>query len=253
MSAVEVVDADTADSMRVIVAKLKEQDGCLLSFRGSENVVNWVRNFEAWSEDIQSEFPACKGCSLHHGFKTVWDSAKDKVITALGKVGCSTKTSQNLLYLTGHSLGAAVTHIAMFELQVKGFVVAKTYSFEAPRVGNAEFAEAFASFFSKKIPVFRITHHEDPVVHVPMMDLGYRHVFSAEIFYDGDQLGKYTQCNHTEHNYNTTRCSDKYWNIPDMLANHIDEHCHSPLVANGDICNPQCSRSTQSVAEVVVV
>merc|ERR1712061_103191 len=115
MSAVTVVDADTADSMRVIVAKLKEQDGCMLSFRGSENVVNWIRNFEFWSTSVQSEFPGCEGCALHSGFKQVWDSAKDKVIAALGKVGCSPTTNQNILYVTGHSMGGAVTHIAMFD------------------------------------------------------------------------------------------------------------------------------------------
>jgi predicted lipase len=240
MSAVEVIDSDAFDSMRVIVAKLKSQDGCLLSFRGSHDVVNWVRNFEFWSKDVQTEFPGCKDCTLHSGFKQVWDSAKDKVSHALGKVGCSTQTNQNLLYVTGHSMGAAVTHIAMFDLKASGWVIAKTYSFEAPRVGNEEFAKEFASHFSNNIPVFRVTHHKDVVVHVPMMNLGYRHVFAQEVFYDGNELGNYTICNHTEQNYSTNECADKYWDIPGMLAN-VHDHCNSHLVPNGEICKPQCS------------
>ena len=40
----------------------------------------------------------------------------------------------NLLYITGHRLGAALTHLAMFTLNDAGWNISKTYSFEAPRI-----------------------------------------------------------------------------------------------------------------------
>lgn len=158
------------------------------------------------------------------------------MLDAVTAVGCgrySPSAPDNLLYITGHSLGAALTHMAMFTLSNAGWNISKTYSFEAPRIGNRVFSETFGSRFSRKIPVFRMTHHRDPVPHLPPMNFGYRHVQTEEVYY-GQDGHDYTVCDVPE----DKRCADQYWDIPAMVALHSGDHCASPLVSNGDICSP---------------
>merc|ERR1711907_75801 len=137
----------------------------------------------------------------------------------------------NWIYITGHSLGGALTHLAMFTMHKAGWRFAKGYSFESPRVGNDAFSSEFAKRFTRTFPVFRVTHNEDPIVHLPPEAIGYYHV-QTEVFYD--KAGKYKICREAEDSH----CADQFWNVPDMMAFHSGDHCHSPLVKNGDICNP---------------
>lgn len=168
---------------------------------------------------------------MHSGFFNIWKNVQDDVIKGLRDVGCTQDGKDDLIYVTGHSLGAALTHLAMFALDSAGFHIAKTYSFEAPRVGNQAFADAFAVAFSRQIPVFRITHHYDPAVHVPPMAFGYRHV-EKEVYYDGE--GAYRVCEQME----DPACANQFWNLPSLLLFHTDDHCKSPLLPNGDFCWP---------------
>jgi len=232
---IRVVDEGKDNATRVVIGKLQDQDGCLVAFRGSNNVENWVRNFQFW--EIHPEpFSDCSGCKVHSGFYTIWKNVKVNVMAALNEVGCGQYAPvgtnvNNLLYITGHSLGAALTHMAMFTLNNAGWNISKTYSFEAPRIGNHYFSEEFHHRFVRKFPVFRVTHHRDPVVHLPPESFGYYHV-QSEVYYD--KHGNYTVCEDAEDRL----CADRWWNLPlDLL--YAGEHCGSPLVPNGDICNPK--------------
>jgi len=234
---IKVIDGDNGNATRVIVGKLKDQHGCLMAFRGSDNFQNWITDFEAW-ETHPVPFQDCTGCEVHSGFYKSWANLKPRVLDALNEVGCGryapTGTNpDNLLYITGHSLGAAVTHLAMFSLSNAGWNISKTYSFEAPRTGNQLFSEAFAARFTRDFPVFRVTHDQDPIVHLPPKSFGYYHV-QTEVFYDA--AGNYTVCEDAE----DKMCADQYWDVPAMILLHRDEHCGSSLVPNGDLCNPVC-------------
>lgn len=229
---IRVVDAGTKNATRIIIGKLRDQSGCLMAFRGSNNVENWVRDFQFWEID-PSSFDGCDGCKVHHGFYDIWKNVREPALTALKDVGCKPdeNDADNLLYVTGHSLGAALTQLAMFALDDAGFNIAKTYSFEAPRIGNKAFSEAFSSRFLRKFPVFRITHYMDPVPHLPPEALGYIHV-QKEVYYN--RTGSYKICENVE----DRSCADKHWDILNLVAFHSGDHCSSPLVPNGDICNP---------------
>merc|ERR1712125_106750 len=109
----------------------------------------------------------------------------------------------------------------MFTLHKAGYNVAKTYSFEAPRVGNKAFSDAFTLEFTRKFPVFRVTHSKDPVVHLPPEAMGYVHV-QTEVYYSS--AGSYKVCDSVE----DTTCADQYWNVPDMALFHPGAHCASP-------------------------
>jgi len=226
---VRVIDAGNFNATRIVIGKLRDQPGCLTSFRGSSNAYNWVRDFEI-AKVATTDFEDCKGCKVHSGFYNIWRHVEDEVLRALREVGCEEGGKDELIYVTGISLGAAMSHMAMFALDYAGFKVAKSYTFESPRVGNEAFADAFEVAFERKIPVFRITHHKDPVVHVPTMWMGYRHV-GKEVYYDGH--GKFKICEERE----DKSCSNQFWNLPLLLLSAGD-HCTSSLVPNGNICNP---------------
>lgn len=152
-------------------------------------------------------------------------------LDALREVGCALQGKDNVLYITGHSLGAALTHLAMFTLHNVGYRIATTYSFEAPRIGNKAFSDAFASRFSRKFPVFRITHSMDPVPHLPPKSLGYEHV-PTEVWYDA--AGNYTVCVGAEDN----ACADRYGDVANLILFHTGDHCASSLMPNGSLCDP---------------
>jgi hypothetical protein len=226
------------------VGYLEDQDGCLVAFRGSANKMNWIRDFEFWGEP--AAFDDCDNCSVHHGFYYTWKYVRDNVLDALEEVGCGPQSSrqQNLVYVTGHSFGAALVEIAMFSMDQRGFNVAKAYSFEAPRVGNEAFAHAFNERFGRKFPVYRITHAQDPAVHVPPVNFGYRHP-QTEVFYDSS--GKYKICENEE----DPVCAGQYSNIPLMLAMHSDDHCGTSLVPNGNICDPVGCHTTTTTTTTI--
>eukprot|EP00928_Gymnodinium_smaydae_P061343 TRINITY_DN45440_c0_g1_i1.p1 TRINITY_DN45440_c0_g1~~TRINITY_DN45440_c0_g1_i1.p1 ORF type:complete len:314 (-),score=3.82 TRINITY_DN45440_c0_g1_i1:96-1037(-) len=231
---VEVIDAGDYNSNRILIAKLRDETGCIVSFRGSDDMNNWIRNLEAWKETPKS-FDDCDGCLVHRGFYEAWVSVRNATVDALSRVGCNTSSRHNALMIAGHSFGGALTHLAMFNLETLGFRVVKAYSFEAPRVGNKVFSDKFAARFSNRSTVYRITHHMDPVVHLPPA-FGFTHV-QTEVYYAPN--GDYKVCQHVE----DPSCADQFQNLPDLLLFHRGEHCKSPLVKNGDICNPfGCAR-----------
>ena len=58
-----------ADDVRVVVAKLQEQNGCLIAVRGSENIQNWIDDFEAWEVSPSAFNETCEGgCKVHGGY-----------------------------------------------------------------------------------------------------------------------------------------------------------------------------------------
>jgi hypothetical protein len=241
---VRIIDAGSLNATRIVIAKLRDQNGCLMSFRGSNNVLNWVRDFQTW-EVKPTAFADCDGCKVHDGFFEIWKNVQDVVVKTVRDVGCSQEAgADNLLYITGHSLGAALTHLAMFALDSAGFQVAKSYSFEAPRVGNTAFREAFSNLFTRKTPVYRITHAQDPVVHVPPEAFGFSHV-EKEVWFDSE--GGYKVATEA----GDPSCADQYWNVPDMIAFHVGDHCGTTpgtLLPNNDFCNPVgCAGSSNVV------
>jgi hypothetical protein len=139
-------------------------------------------------------------------------------------------------------MGGAVAMLSAFALEEEGFAIRKIYAFEAPRVGNQAFADAFDERFMKKLPVFRLTHYKDPVVHLPPQWLEFEHV-CPEVYYN--ETSGYRICS----NFESNKCADQWEDIPAMLWSHASDHCNSPLVSSGDICNPVgCLKSANNIS-----
>jgi len=207
------------------------ENGCVISVRGSDDLANWIKDIEV---TFASMSDVCDGCKAEHGFHSVWHEIDTQIIQDLSELGCG--PGGDPIFITGHSLGAAVATVATLELHSKGFDVRSSYLFESPRVGNKEFAEYFDSKFNGK-DVWRITHTADIVPSLPPAGFGYHHT-GQEVFFD--KHGDYHLC---------TSYSDCEQYKPSIRLSASD-HCSTPLVPDG-ICN--CRGWVEVVSEATVV
>jgi len=201
---------------------------CIVSVRGSVDTANWVRDFQLRHVSLNKS--SCPGCRVHHGFRDMWLKMQNNVILALYDLGCQANSANDQVYFTGHSLGAGVAIIGMFELQDLGFRVQESFVFEPPLPGNRAFAETFAKHFGRSVAVWRMTHAKDPIIHTPRRYLGWSTI-GNEVFYDtGAKLGEYVICDELW----DRKCSYKYpWLVTDL---HMGDHCTTPLLPSGNIC-----------------
>lgn len=121
-------------------------NGNVLSFPGTDDVQDWIRDLEAIEIVEHKEYPGL----VHNGFAGRLDAIWDKI--PLPPVGPIT--------IIGHSLGGALATLASVRLQSMGYTPT-VYSFGSPRVGNTTFAKAY------KILHYRWVNKADLVPHVP--------------------------------------------------------------------------------------
>lgn len=116
----------------------------------------------------------------------------------------------NQLYITGHSLGAAISTLFTLDLALsKPDLKSTTYNYASPRVGN----QAFVEFYEQQEPqqhpetrTIRIQNVYDKVPCVPLEVEGYQHLSSAYLvsFYRDNLTGKFDIVdNHSVHSYKT--------------------------------------------------
>lgn len=134
----------------------------VLAFRGTE---------VAKGTDIKTDAKAFRASvfegRVHRGFAEAYKSIEAQALKALPKV-------KGLpLYITGHSLGAAVATIATQYLERDHELrdqIAACYTFGSPRVGNREFDRDLKS------SVYRVVNTTDIVTVLPLLSMGYTHI-----------------------------------------------------------------------------
>jgi len=148
----------------------------VVAFRGSEGRLregdtdpgyiwaDWITNFNFWPEQWDH------GGKVHRGFKAalaeIWTDLEDYI---------STLQKNNLkIWLTGHSLGAALATLAADRYgNVQGL-----YTFGSPRVGDPDFKKGFT------VNAYRFVCNSDIVTKVPPSGM-FRHVGELR-FIDND-------------------------------------------------------------------
>jgi hypothetical protein len=163
------------DNMATYAVLLRSNVAAILAFRGTR--VSGFRNLEALFTqpainltDLSSDFdfapkPFPAGGMVHDGFgqafNEFWKVHRQEIIAAIGG---------RTLFVTGHSLGAALATIAA---QIIPGVRA-LYTFGSPRVGNAGFCDLFRA---RNLPVYRFVNGLDLVTTAPPQGtLGFSHV-----------------------------------------------------------------------------
>jgi hypothetical protein len=136
-----------------------------VGFRGTVGTVeDWLLDFEFFYKNLS--YPGCVDCELHEGFYGAFLALWPGIEAALHELGALTAP---YIHVSGHSLGAAMSEIATFELVASGYPVKRAYSFGTPRVGNPAWASAYSDTVvaAANVSSFRVVHSEDPVPHLP--------------------------------------------------------------------------------------
>ena len=139
----------------------------IVAFRGSEGrlregdsdpgyiLADWLTNFNFLPAQWE------QGGKVHRGFKT----ALSEVWAPLQKHVSSLQKRNLKLWLTGHSLGAALATLAADRIGK----VAGVYTFGSPRVGDRDFKNRY------RVNAYRFVNNNDIVTRVPPSSM-YRHI-----------------------------------------------------------------------------
>lgn len=194
----------------------------VISFRGTKDLRNWLTNLDA----VLAKGPVG---DVHKGFydaiSSVWD---DLVSTVKGM-----RQNGQPLWITGHSLGAALATLAAAKLLKDNVVesISGLYTFGQPRTGNPVFAAWFDGLM--KARMFRFVNNNDIVPHVPLPPL-YKHV-GTFLHFDSDgkiQAGEgfWEQLKDDLEGKVKSLFDDKL--VPDNIEDHFMENYLSCLEKN---------------------
>jgi predicted lipase len=137
-------------------------NAALVAFRGSQSLRDWLTDLDCLRIEIGSNE------EIHHGFLNASIGANYALQNFL-------RPHLNApIFITGHSLGAAMAVLAARALKAAGHQVTAVYTFGGPRIGNAAFANHYDAALGAN--TFRIVNEEDIVPRLPGCLMGYRHV-----------------------------------------------------------------------------
>lgn len=172
---------DKAQACQGFLAVAKDKRIALLAFRGTE------KKLEDWQADAEFKLvasPTGVG-QTHEGFTIELKDVHDELVTKLKEQ----LKPDTLLYLTGHSLGAALATLMAARLAAdKSCGVHSVHTFGSPRVGDRDFAKNYELALGHC--TYRVVNAEDLVTRVPPRiipntDYHYDHV-GRVVFFDSD-------------------------------------------------------------------
>ncbi|KAM2039331.1 hypothetical protein ACFX1T_012785 [Malus domestica] len=129
---------------------------------------------------------------VHSGFLRAYDSVRIRIVSLMKlAIGYFDDIAEPLdkwhVYITGHSLGGALSTLLALELSSsqiakRGLISVTMYNFGSPRVGNKVFAE----IYNKKVKdSWRVVNHRDIIPTIPRL-MGYCHVAQPVYLTTGD-------------------------------------------------------------------
>lgn len=139
-----------------------------------------------------------------------YDLLRGGVLASLQSMGFGPGST---VYITGHSLGAAMAGLCAFDLQALGYSVSG-YSFGQPRDGDS----TYASTFQERVPLgtwYRVVHYADIVPHLPPELVGFHHT-SQEVWYTEDS-SSFKVCDGSGED---SSCSDSL-DFPTSVSDHL--------------------------------
>jgi triacylglycerol lipase len=159
-------------STHVTLIKLNQDVPCLvIVFRGSDDIGNWKINAHAYQQmfgDLGK---------VHNGFKTAYLSIKNELNNYI-------KENSLPIFVTGHSLGAALAILTTSELATSTNFDS-CYTYGSPRVGNPDFINA-----NKRNRIYRIVNNCDVVTTIPtdFASMTYQHIGTPYLISDTGAL-----------------------------------------------------------------
>jgi triacylglycerol lipase len=152
-------------------------EALVLAFRGTE-----PGELQDWMTDINVALVGGPGGRVHEGFFAALSSVWRDVWKYI-----SQERKSRSLWVTGHSLGAALATIAVAKLRLeKDEPVNGLYTFGQPRTSDRDFAKNFDGDFGSQ--TFRYVNNNDIVPRVPFRSMSYSHIGTFKYFdSNGDQ------------------------------------------------------------------
>ncbi len=151
----------------------QSDDGyAVLAFRGTE-----VSKREDVKIDIEATRVSVLDGRIHAGFRIAYESVAKEIEASILKL------KDTPLYITGHSLGAALATVATQRLEHNPRIreiIAACYTFGSPRVGDSHYDIEFKS------PIYRVVNTTDIVTIIPLLAMGYIHIGDVRFLGSGD-------------------------------------------------------------------
>ena len=144
-----------AAGLQVLIAANNQSQ--IIAYQGSKQIIDWFANFYFFQADAGFNVEG----KIHQGFARVLDSEWQQI---LDTVYAFHRPGQ-AIWLSGHSLGAALATITSARLMAAGFEVAPLYTHASPRVGDTQFAENFYEQIGERH--YRFANGVDIVPHLP--------------------------------------------------------------------------------------
>lgn len=135
-------------------------------FRGSESKYDWYYDLSILKKNIHDDV------YVHSGFYNQLHSENtyENLLSDLKTL--TDKNPDYSIYITGHSLGAALSTLFGYELSREVKNVITVVSFASPRVGDYEFRKKFDE--KENLIHYRVSNNRDVVTSAPMFY--YQHV-----------------------------------------------------------------------------
>lgn len=142
----------------------------IVSFRGtdSDSLKNWIVDLRFFKTDTTFLHDGTKVAS---GFAGAWQKLRPGIFTAV--LGLVLDLPFYQVWITGHSLGGALSSLCALDLAVTQNLPINIFNFGSPRVGNLNFFADFAYFV---LSSYRMTNQKDIVPHLPLEDFGFHHI-----------------------------------------------------------------------------
>ncbi len=137
-----------------------DSEKVIVAFRGTQPT-----KVEDLATDVKIRMVAGPGGRVHRGFlggcNRVWPALRQSIESFQGAA------RRRSLWLTGHSLGAALATVAAAKLRFEGgsLPVRGLYTFGQPRTGNQELADSFAA--DRTLFTVRFMNNNDIVTRLP--------------------------------------------------------------------------------------
>ncbi len=177
----------------------------IFAFRGTSSLLDILDDLGAESTiftpyDSQST-PVPTTLTVESGFFDVYSEANGSTpsmqnqLFSLIDVYNRSEKPISQLYITGHSLGAALCELFTLDVALsRPDIIASNYNYASPRVGNSDFVTFYGEQSAQKntaTRTLRIQNTYDKVPCVPLEDMGYQHLSSAFLiaFYEESRFG----------------------------------------------------------------
>jgi triacylglycerol lipase len=145
----------------------------LLAFRGTSNVGNCLTDADTLLVS-RPPYPGRVHCGFADAVEEVWPEVRRR----LGR-----PPGASPIWITGHSLGAAMATLASVRLTREAYKVRAVYTYGSPRVGDRPFRDSY------HLPNYRFVNDNDLVPHLPFRWC-YKHVGKLRLL---DPEGEYTE------------------------------------------------------------